>query len=321
MDEDELPPLDEQPDESALATEAAWQRLQLERQQRLSAAPSQQQPQGPAGAQTYDRAAELIAAGRKGPQEVARVLRARGFDVEGYGGPIAAVEQRKPLLSAAPPDVQLPAPNVRPVATQPDVQLPTPNVQPVATQPAAPQAAAPQDDYKAQLAALMDRLEQSRAAQEAEINAGYERSRPSESEKWLAIAAALASPTQHGSFGEVMGNVFQSLLGYKQGVRGAENTRQQQLAQLRRAYDLEGTRALARGLKPPTAVAPFWSERFGRTIPKDRVVPVETGVDGKGNTVIKYSDGTMGIRQPDSSIVMYDADGAQIGIRAGGDTQ
>lgn len=270
MDEDELPPLDEQPDESALAAEAAWQRLQLERQQRLSAAPPQQQPGGPAGAQTYDRAAELIAAGRKGPQEVARVLRARGFDVEGYGGPIAAVEQRKPLLSAAPPDVQLPAPNV----------------QPVATQPAAPQAAAPQDDYKAQLAALMDRLEQSRVAQEAEINAGYERSRPSESEKWLAIAAALASPTQHGSFGEVIGNVFQSLLGYKQGVRGAENTRQQQLAQLRRAYDLEGTRALARGLKPPTAATLAFDpqgqardKRTGAVVATSEGLPVVNNAD------------------------------------------
>ena len=106
-------------------------------------------------------------------------------------------------------------------------------------------------DYQARLAALQERITRNQQMQEQGVNAAFERSRPSESEKWLAIAAALASPTQTGSLGETMGNVFQSLAGYKRGVRQAESTRQSELMRLRQAYDLAGINAAAKGLAAP----------------------------------------------------------------------
>lgn len=174
----------------------------------------------PAGAQQYDDTAAMLLAARQGPDALARHLeQAQGYQFdENYngvqGGELPPVEE---------------------------------------TQAPAPQSAPQQSDYQAQLAALQARIERNQQMQEQGVNAAFERSRPSESEKWLSIAAALASPTQTGSLGETMGNVFQSLAGHKRGVRQAESTRQSELMRLRQAYDLAGINAAVRGMKPPTA--------------------------------------------------------------------
>lgn len=48
---------------------------------------------------------------------------------------------------------------------------------------------------------------------------------PSDSEKWLAIAAALGQPTRTGSFGESLGNVAQTLGAQRSARREAEEKR------------------------------------------------------------------------------------------------
>ena len=48
---------------------------------------------------------------------------------------------------------------------------------------------------------------------------------PSDSEKWLAIAAALGQPTRTGSFGESLGNLAQTLGAQKSARREAEEKR------------------------------------------------------------------------------------------------
>ena len=52
---------------------------------------------------------------------------------------------------------------------------------------------------------------------------------PSESEKWLALAAALGQPTKTGAFGESLGNAAQALGKYKSAAREAEETRKSML--------------------------------------------------------------------------------------------
>lgn len=254
----------------------------------LSVQPTTPDQQGPLGASAYDRAAELLAAARREGSAVRMGAPSPPIPGQWNGESYLGAQQ---AAQGALPGVQVPSP-----------------------------AASAQPDYQAQLAELMSRLEQSRTSQEQYVNSAFERSRPSESEKWLAIAAALASPTQHGAFGETMGNVFQALLGYKQGVRGAENTRQQELARLRQAYDLAGIKYSAQALKPRTAQN-VWSESLGRFVPKDRVVAVGSGVTADGKPITKYSDGTMGIRGDDGSTAIYDADGSKIGVRARGEAQ
>lgn len=52
---------------------------------------------------------------------------------------------------------------------------------------------------------------------------------PSESEKWLALAAALGQPTKTGAFGESLGNAAQALGKHKSAAREAEETRKSML--------------------------------------------------------------------------------------------
>lgn len=52
---------------------------------------------------------------------------------------------------------------------------------------------------------------------------------PSESEKWLALAAALGQPTKTGAFGESLGNAAQALGKHKAAAREAEETRKSML--------------------------------------------------------------------------------------------
>ena len=207
-----------------------------------------QQPQQPSGARVYDNTAAVLAAARKGPDALASYYQQQGYQTG--DGP----------------------------AQQP--QMPQPQM------PQAAAAPAPQSDYQTGLAALQARIERNQAMQEQGVASAYERSRPSESEKWLGIAAALASPTQHGSFGETMGNVFQALIQHKQGVRQAETTRQSELARLRQAYDLASINAMARGLKPPTA-ATLAFDPLGQARNK---TTGELAADNRGRPVVRTDE-------------------------------
>jgi hypothetical protein len=209
---------------------------------------------GPAGAQQYDDTASMLLAARQGPDALARHLeQARGYQFdEGYNGVQGG---ELPAVGEGPDEPE-----------QPAVQQPS--------------------DYQAQLAALQARIERNQQMQEQGVNAAFERSRPSESEKWLSLAAALASPTQTGSLGETMGNVFQSLAGYKRGVRQAESTRQSELARLRQAYDLAGINATVRGMKPRTA-ASLAFDTLGQARNK---ATGELMADSKGRPVVRNNE-------------------------------
>ena len=237
---------------------------------------------GPAGAQQYDDTASMLLAARQGPDALARHLeQARGYQFDEGNNGVQGGEL--PAVGEGPDEPE-----------QPAVQQPS--------------------DYQAQLAALQARIERNQQMQEQGVNAAFERSRPSESEKWLSIAAALASPTQTGSLGETMGNVFQSLAGYKRGVRQAESTRQSELMRLRQAYDLAGINATVRGMKPRTAASTYDMNR-GILIPKDRAVIVEVlkNPDPNKPDIPKYSDNTYRVRNAAGTYDVYDATRRKIG--------
>lgn len=170
------------------------------------------------------------------------------------------------------------------------------------------------NDNMALLQTIQARLDSARMAQEEALNQTYSRAAPSESEKWLAIAAALGRPTQHGSVGEVIGNVSDALLGYKRSAREVDMARQQELMRLRQGYETMAASALAKGVRSPGS-GQIWSEQLGRFIPKDRPVAIATGTDAAGRHMIRYSDGTIRSPNPDGSMDVYDGgSGERIGV-------
>lgn len=159
---------------------------------------------------------------------------------------------------------------------------------------------------------LQTMLEQMRASQEAQqaaINAAYDKSGPGESEKWLRIAAALAKPTESGSFTEALGNMYEALSGYQGEKRKNEAGRAAELAKLTQTYDLAGLKAAGTAAGRSGQV---WSETLQRFIPKDRAVPLGTGSMG-GRPVTKYSDGTIRIDNGNGTMSVYDAGGNKLG--------
>lgn len=166
---------------------------------------------------------------------------------------------------------------------------------------------------------MQQRLDAARSAQEKEIEALYARTGPSESEKWLAIAAALGRPTEYGTPAEIIGNVSEALLGYKRSRRETDTARAVQLAKLRQQYDLAGINFLGK-LAGKSGGNPVWSENLKRFVPRNEVVVIGSGMLGD-KQVTKYSDGTMGILEPDGNMAVYDAAGNRIGTRARGQTQ
>jgi hypothetical protein len=122
---------------------------------------------------------------------------------------------------------------------------------------------------------------------------------PSFSERMFQLAAALASPTRSRGLGGVMANVAPVLQAQEQAKRAGEISRREALEQLE-SNRLAAQMGLAKqGLTTATAMARLakqgtgpgqWSERFGRFIPKDRPVPVKSGVLG-GRRIVTLSDG------------------------------
>lgn len=84
------------------------------------------------------------------------------------------------------------------------------------------------------------------------LNAAQQRLRerrvgPSESEKWLAIAAALGRPTRTGAFGESLGNLAETLADQKAAARKAQEERESLLEQYGLKIGSEQLRMLQTG--------------------------------------------------------------------------
>ena len=97
---------------------------------------------------------------------------------------------------------------------------------------------------------------------------------PSDSEKWLAIAAALGQPTRTGSFGESLGNVAKTLGEQRSARREAEEKRDLMLEKYGLDVGTERLRLLQAGATQANQLAraaaaaskpkpPVWSENMG----------------------------------------------------------
>jgi hypothetical protein len=137
------------------------------------------------------------------------------------------------------------------------------------------------------------------------------------------LSAALASPTQYRGFGGVMANVMPVLGDVAATHEAANKQRIAAMAQLQGKYmgdtiddhskslsdRLDVAKAMVGADKPDRNT---WSEQLGRFVSPDKRQVIGQGVHG-GQTVLKYSDGTLGIPDADGSIGVYDAAGRMVG--------
>ena len=153
---------------------------------------------------------------------------------------------------------------------------------------------------------------------------------PSNSEKWLAIAAALGQPTRTGSFGESLGNLAQALgaqkaerrkfeqeaemLGLKYGLEAG--TERMRLAQARATEADRTLRAVVAANKPKPGT---WSENMGQFVSPDNPVATQNKVRVGKYLLTKYTDGSLRLKNPDGTYSVYTEDGVKIrDIPAGG---
>jgi hypothetical protein len=153
---------------------------------------------------------------------------------------------------------------------------------------------------------------------------------PSDSEKWLAIAAALGQPTRTGSFGESLGNVAQTLGAQKSARREAEEKRDLMLEKYGLDVGTERLRllqsgatqagqtlraAMAAGKPKPSS----WSENMSQFVSPDKPVATKNTVRVGNYNLTQYTDGSLRLRNPDGSYSVYTEDGVKVGdIPAGG---
>jgi hypothetical protein len=122
---------------------------------------------------------------------------------------------------------------------------------------------------------------------------------PSFSERMFQLSAAFAAPTSTRGFSGVMGNIMPVLAAQQKARREGEISRREALEQLEAnrltnklglaRQDTQTKIALAKLAKQGTGPGQ-WSEKYGRYIPKDRAVPIKTGVLG-GRRIVTYTDG------------------------------
>jgi hypothetical protein len=122
---------------------------------------------------------------------------------------------------------------------------------------------------------------------------------PSFSERMFQLSAAFAAPTSTRGFSGVMGNIMPVLAAQQKAKREGEISRREALEQLEAnrltnklglaRQDTQTKIALAKLAKQGTGPGQ-WSEKYGRYIPKDRAVPIKTGVLG-GRRIVTYTDG------------------------------
>ena len=153
---------------------------------------------------------------------------------------------------------------------------------------------------------------------------------PSDSEKWLAIAAALGQPTRTGSFGESLGNVAKTLGEQRSARREAEEKRDLMLEKYGLDVGTERLRLLQAGATQANQLAraaaaaskpkpPVWSENMGQFISPDKPVATRNTVRVGNYNLTQYTDGSLRLRNPDGSYSVYTEDGVKVGdIPAGG---
>jgi hypothetical protein len=153
---------------------------------------------------------------------------------------------------------------------------------------------------------------------------------PSDSEKWLAIAAALGQPTRTGAFGESLGNVAKTLGEQKSARREAEEKRDLMLEKYGLDVGTERLRLLQAGATQANQMAraaaaagkpkpPVWSENMGQFISPDKPVATRNTVRVGNYNLTQYTDGSLRLRNPDGSYSVYTEDGVKVGdIPAGG---
>jgi hypothetical protein len=153
---------------------------------------------------------------------------------------------------------------------------------------------------------------------------------PSDSEKWLAIAAALGQPTRTGSFGESLGNLAQTLGAQKSARREAEEKRDLMLEKYGLDVGTERLRLLQAGatqadrmLRAAAAAGKpkpsSWSENMSQFVSPDKPVATRNTVRVGNYNLTQYTDGSLRLRNPDGSYSVYTEDGVKVGdIPAGG---
>ena len=153
---------------------------------------------------------------------------------------------------------------------------------------------------------------------------------PSDSEKWLAIAAALGQPTRTGSFGESLGNLAQTLGAQKSARREAEEKRDLMLEKYGLDVGTERLRLLQSGatqagqtLRAAMAASKpkpsSWSENMSQFVSPDKPVATKNTVRVGNYNLTQYTDGSLRLRNPDGSYSVYTEDGVKVGdIPAGG---
>jgi len=155
---------------------------------------------------------------------------------------------------------------------------------------------------------------------------------PSLSERLFALSAAIGRPRyqQEQGFGAVMGDIAPALSSLLSGKRDAEEQRAAALRQLQDTYANGTLAAQHTALDARTKMLPslvslaktqqqspgVWSESLGQFVPKNRPVPISSGVVG-GLRVVKYSDGTHRVRGADGKVTVYDAAGQKIAVEGG----
>jgi hypothetical protein len=128
-----------------------------------------------------------------------------------------------------------------------------------------------------------------------------QRTGPSFSERMFQLSAALAQPTTRRGFGAVLANVAPVLQAQERAEREGMDKRRDALSALKAAQlgqraglanqDVTTALAMAKLAKQGTGLGQ-WSDKFGRYVPKDRVVPVSSAIHKTGRRLVTYSDGS-----------------------------
>jgi hypothetical protein len=153
---------------------------------------------------------------------------------------------------------------------------------------------------------------------------------PSSTERLLALAQALGSPTTTGKFGERMGLIAGTLGGQERAQREAEIERADTLEKLglkgaefelgaaqTRANTLETL--MARHMAANKPATPVWAPDLNQFVSRDKPVPTQTKVNVGGMVLTQYTDGNLYLRNADGSRDVYSPEGEKIGtIPAGG---
>lgn len=120
--------------------------------------------------------------------------------------------------------------------------------------PMAQQAGGAYNQQAGALGSMVDRLAARRNASVSSLDKAYRSAQPSDSEKWLGIAAALLSPTETGKTTESIAKALGAYGQYQGRSREANAERSLALAKLAAQYDVaEGNLAakFAAAQKPP----------------------------------------------------------------------